>query len=613
MATTQELIQQIYQQTYAQPVRIYDENTGEYVEIPYDQYQQILANRDPDSPTKITTDDSPYKPSDAYAAELLKNGIISLSDGIYSATIQANALGYPDYKSYIEAVQGPGTWGTGALGEPVFTPSSGIIQPFPQIEIGGSGLTGALSTIGPVAGFLLGIGPLSGLFTGGSTLASGLTEGATLASDAGFLPGSFELGTSSYGGTAAAGLDAATAEALGGIATTGTNISPYDFFNETTIPASGEEGFNFQDTMTPQVDPITQAYQSLGETIPQTTESLFPPPIEPINQGLLNYDASLPPSIYDQNIGNTGTPASSGAGTAATLGTAAMQGDSGGQDESGFGGVGTDETAGDLSTDENTGGLSPGLWERIINGTATASDWMKIAAPLLGGGLGYLSGQEQGESDYDFMKPYITAGLDTAKSQLGQTQLNPTETSAIQDMLAKLTAPNTSLDAANQTMTDTASGKYLDLSNNPVWQRNMDLLGRNYNEVLRPGTDSAFSRANAFGVGNSAWEEYSARNARALAEGQGAATAGAWNQERANQLAASQGMPDFQNKYLTGLGKEALQLGNYQRTQPWTGILNYGNMLAASQPRTGQQQNTNPWMTALGGALTGSSLYKMWS
>lgn len=268
----------------------------------------------------------------------------------------------------------------------------------------------------------------------------------------------------------------------------------------------------------------------------------------------------------------------------------------------------------------NGGNVDTGnWWDKIVNaGSSLLGNKNLLTA--LGGVGGYLSGtkptESTAQSDYpDWLKPYISSGLGAGLAQLNASKdLTPGEQSTIAKMLQGLSTPNAGLDAANQAMTDTASGKYLDLENNPQWQEMMRLLGQNYNETIRPGTDAAFSRAGAMGIGNSAWEEMTARNNRALATGQGAATANVWGQERDKQMNAAGAMPGFQNQYLTGLGNSALQLGNYQRTQPWQGILNYGQLMGSLKGPMTQTQSTsaNPWQTAAGGALTGYSLSNLW-
>lgn len=88
-------------------------------------------------------------------------------------------------------------------------------------DAGGSAVaTGAGSEAGGAIGGSLGeAGGQVGGQAGGSAMdfgSSGLTEGDLLASESNFVPGSFDLGASSYGGSAAAGLDLSAADAAGG-------------------------------------------------------------------------------------------------------------------------------------------------------------------------------------------------------------------------------------------------------------------------------------------------------------------------------------------------------------------------------------------------------------
>lgn len=81
----------------------------------------------------------------------------------------------------------------------------------------GAGLGGGGAAELASVGATQGMGGIGSYFTGAAGSgagASGLSGSGALASEAGFLPGSFELGASGYGGTAASGLNAAGAEWL---------------------------------------------------------------------------------------------------------------------------------------------------------------------------------------------------------------------------------------------------------------------------------------------------------------------------------------------------------------------------------------------------------------
>lgn len=275
------------------------------------------------------------------------------------------------------------------------------------------------------------------------------------------------------------------------------------------------------------------------------------------------------------------------------------------------GGTGVIPTTGFSSAASGSGGFLDLLGKIPLNAVGS----------LIGGLGGYLSGKDPqtttSATDIPaWLRPYYTIGLDAGAQQLANSKdLTAEEKDTIAKMLQRLNAPNAGLEAANKTLTDTAAGKYLDLANNPQWQEAQRQIGTSYNETIRPGTDAAFSRSGAMGIGNSAWEEMTARNNRSLATGLGTAAAGLYGQERQNQLQAAGAMPGFQNQYLTGLGNAALQLGNYQRTQPWQGILNYGQLLGSTRGPsvTTTQQASNPWQSSIGGAMAGYGLGNLWS
>ncbi len=275
------------------------------------------------------------------------------------------------------------------------------------------------------------------------------------------------------------------------------------------------------------------------------------------------------------------------------------------------GGTGVIPTTGFSSAASGSGGFLDLLGKIPLNAVGS----------LIGGLGGYLSGKDPqtttSATDIPaWLRPYYTIGLDAGAQQLANSKdLTAEEKDTIAKMLQRLNAPNAGLEAANKTLTDTAAGKYLDLANNPQWQEAQRQIGTSYNETIRPGTDAAFSRSGAMGIGNSAWEEMTARNNRSLATGLGTAAAGLYGQERQNQLQAAGAMPGFQNQYLTGLGNAALQLGNYQRTQPWQGILNYGQLLGSTRGPsvTTTQQASNPWQSSIGGAMAGYVLGNLWS
>ena len=274
------------------------------------------------------------------------------------------------------------------------------------------------------------------------------------------------------------------------------------------------------------------------------------------------------------------------------------------------------ETAGGGGSPGGSGGTSnySNFWDTLKNAPLSS------ISTLLGGLGGYLSGKSPNEAQSstdvpEWLKPYYTTGLSAGVQQLAQSKdLTPEEKATIARMQQGLSAPNAGLEGANTAMTDTVSGKYLNLATNPQWADLSAQIGEKYNNITRPQTDQMFSRAGAFGPGNSAFTEYTGQNQTALGRSLATGAANIYGAERQNQMNAAGAMPGFQSQYLTGLGNQSLQLGNYQRTQPWQGILNYGQLLGSLKGPsvTTQQTSANPWQTAAGGSMAGYGLSNLW-
>jgi len=263
------------------------------------------------------------------------------------------------------------------------------------------------------------------------------------------------------------------------------------------------------------------------------------------------------------------------------------------------------------------GNLASSAVNSLFGGTNGGNQALGTA---LGGLLGYLGNRNSPQTTQtqdipDWLKPYYTQGLDAGLQQMRTgSQLNQTENDAIQGMLGNLNAPNAGIQAANTAMTDTAGGKYLDIATNPQWNDLSTQIGEKYNQTIRPATDQQFSRAGAFGVGNTAWQEYTNQNQTALGRGLATGAANIYGQERDRQMNAAGAMPGFQLQSITGLGNAALNLGNYQRTQPWQGLLNYSQLLGSSRGPVTTTQSTQGGglQSTLGGALAGYKLANLW-
>lgn len=116
--------------------------------------------------------------------------------------------------------------------------------------------------------------------------------------------------------------------------------------------------------------------------------------------------------------------------------------------------------------------------------------------------------------------------------------------------------PNNTLNAANQNLTNTLSGAYLN-QENPFLQKVLDRTAENFNRNVRSPTDFGFARAGAFGPENSAYNEITKANNSALADSLGQIVYNDFNnrysQERANQMQALGLAPSVANANLPAL------------------------------------------------------------
>jgi hypothetical protein len=183
--------------------------------------------------------------------------------------------------------------------------------------------------------------------------------------------------------------------------------------------------------------------------------------------------------------------------------------------------------------------------------------------------------------------------------------------------------------AANQNITATLRGDYLDPRTNPGYQQTLDDLKSNYATGTAAQTDAMAARGGAFG--GSAHQEMMQRNNRAFADSLNKTAGDMYTAERSNQLRAGLLAPsiadadyndinrlgaigaDNENyrqqqinsnidRYNTNANKDALALQRYiELTQG-----NYGG--TSSGTATGPTQYRNWGAGALGGALTGAKI-----
>jgi hypothetical protein len=243
-----------------------------------------------------------------------------------------------------------------------------------------------------------------------------------------------------------------------------------------------------------------------------------------------------------------------------------------------------------------------------------------LAPSLLGAGIGAAAGgspstQIQSTDIPEWLKPYYTKTLDAGITNLNNSQnLSAGENSTIANLVASLQQPNAGLNAANQTLTDTAAGKYLNIGTNPQWQDLSTQIGEKYNMFTRPATDQQFSRAGAFGVGNSAWEEFTGQNQADLARGLATGAANIYGNERNLQNQAATNMPTWQTQFLTQLPNAALTAQGYGRNVAQQGLSSMSGILGATRgPQTSSSSSQNSMLNnILGGALTGGALGRLW-
>ncbi len=196
------------------------------------------------------------------------------------------------------------------------------------------------------------------------------------------------------------------------------------------------------------------------------------------------------------------------------------------------------------------------------------------------------------------------------------------------DLVAGLGANNPLTGAANTNATDTLSGKYLDPTTNPAWAPGVEKIGQSYRDIISPTTNALFSKGNAFGVDNSAYQQYTGQQQRQV----GDAISGLWgdlyNQERGRQtttlgLAPSLNQStyaDYQNLIGSGDALRSYQQDllnlNYndwleKQQYPWTQIQNFAGIAPSLIGNSGGTTTTGPnpnKASPIAGAAGGAAL-----
>jgi hypothetical protein len=163
--------------------------------------------------------------------------------------------------------------------------------------------------------------------------------------------------------------------------------------------------------------------------------------------------------------------------------------------------------------------------------------------------------------------------------------------------------PNSLVGRAQGTLGNTISGQYLNPSTNPYLAGSVnDALGQVQSKFA-----GLYGGAAGANVNNSGYQE---QLARTLAQTALPAYANAYQQERQNQLSATQMAPSLDYAQSNALG----QVGAQQQQAPWAQLQNYQGALTGNFGGQGTQQSPyfqNPLANAMGLGLGGMGIYGM--
>lgn len=240
-------------------------------------------------------------------------------------------------------------------------------------------------------------------------------------------------------------------------------------------------------------------------------------------------------------------------------------------------------------------------------------------------------------------QPYLTEQFDIAKQLYNKGSLAPAyypgQTVAPQSadtIMAQGLARGRALagspitNAANQNLTETLQGKFLDPRTNPGYGQTMQDVRDQFQLGTAAQTDAAAARAGAFG--GSAYNELTQRNNRAFADSLNKTAGDMYNNERQNQLRAGLLAPQIaasdyndiaqlgnigaanenymqqligadMDRYNQSANRDALALQNYRALTEGQ----YGG--SSSSTQSGGQARNSGFQNVLGGALLASSLF----
>lgn len=266
--------------------------------------------------------------------------------------------------------------------------------------------------------------------------------------------------------------------------------------------------------------------------------------------------------------------------------------------------------------------------------------------PFGGGGSSGNTTTVQKSDPWSGQQPYLTQQFQQAQNLYNSGQLapqyfpgqtvasqSPFTQQAIQGTAAAATSPQTTgLDnAANQQITDTLNGAYLDPTKNPGFAQALADTQKAYSTGTAAQTDAAFNRSGAYG--GSAYDETKGMQNKSYADSLNTLAGNMYTQGRSNQLQAAaiapqtEGMPFAATSALAGAGgtQDAYNQSlinanvnkyNYNANLPQGGLQNYISLTGGNYG--GTNTTTQPYYSntganaiggGIGGALGGAALF----
>lgn len=182
--------------------------------------------------------------------------------------------------------------------------------------------------------------------------------------------------------------------------------------------------------------------------------------------------------------------------------------------------------------------------------------------------------------------------------------------------------------AAQQQATSTLRGDYLNPFSNPMWGPASQELANAYKTGIAAQTDAAFSKAGAYGLGNSAYNQAVQANQNTFANSLNKLAGDIYNNERQNQIKtlalypqtnqggyqdyqALIGAGDAQRSYAQDIANLGYQNWYDAQNYPYQQLVNYANLSPALLGNSGVSTATGPnpnKASPLAGAIGGATL-----